>query len=163
MDSIVVESTGRVIVNHIVRAWCRLPYDGHPHGCPNFGKKPTCPPRIGLVDNIADLSRESYLIAIRFDLDEHQRKMKTRHPEWTAKQCRNLLYWQGKVRKRLVEEVIVFLDEHKGMRSTLIPEAMGVHVLKTARGLGIPVKIVPARYVYKIALIYYPKEKKKEV
>ncbi len=82
--------------------------------------------------------------------------MKEKHPEWSDRQARCCLYWQGSVRKQLREETKKFADKN-GMVYTLIPEAMGVNVIATARKLGVPIKAKPDDMIYKIALVGYSK------
>lgn len=140
-------------INYRAREWCKLPYPLHPHGCPNYGKKPTCPPFAPLFEDVIDLSKSIRLVAVGFNLEEHIRKMKLRHPHWSYRQCKNLLYWQGTVNTHLRAcsaprpgEVVLYC-----------PEAMGINVIATARLAGIPIETKPTRTVFKIALICTPR------
>lgn len=144
-------SADDIVVDLRAREWCKLPYPGHPHGCPNYGVSQNCPPKCPLITEYIDIEQGGYLHTVEFDIAEHMRKMKDAHPHWTERQCRNPLYWQGSVRKRLRESVESRMTL-EGEVYTLIPEAMGVHVFRTARGMGIPIKKYPERVVYKIAL-----------
>lgn len=40
----------------------------------------------------------------------------------------------------------------------MIPEAMGVHVIKTVRALHVPIEIRPRRTVFKVGLLGYPNQ-----
>lgn len=117
--------------------WCTLPYPGHPKGCPNF---PRC------IDQRKDFRDYSTSIkwkavVVDFDLKDHAMKMKLNHPWWSEKQCRNVLYWQNKVRAELkwrCREIAgpndIILD---------IPEACGVNLFMTMKHHGIYLKPRP--------------------
>lgn len=151
------EVTGRMVIDHRAREWCKLPYPGHPKGCPNIGEKPDCPPKAPLVEDWLDLSRPHWFIIEDFDISAFAERMKEKHPDWTDRQCRCVLYWQNIPRKHLREAIEDFQRMHPGTISTLLPEAMGVHVIKTARELGVPIKAKPNGTVFKIALVGYSK------
>ncbi|MFW9854605.1 MAG: hypothetical protein ACFFFG_06075 [Candidatus Thorarchaeota archaeon] len=91
-----------------------------------------------------------------FNLKAHRDKMKEKHPNWTEKQCRNVLYWQGGVRSRLKKKCIQFCQNTPRI-FTLLPEAMGVHVIRSVKKVDIPIKARPKDRVVKIALVGYPK------
>lgn len=147
-------------IDHRCRGYCTKPYPGHPKGCPNFFKHSECPPKIDVVENIFDLNKDLFFIIEEFDLKTHTEKMKLKHPEWSSSQLKNLLYWQGGVRKKLKEKTIKFIQEKdNSMIYTLLPEAMGVMVINTALKLGIPIEIRPKNKVIKIALVGYSKQK----
>ncbi len=153
----------KLIIDHKCRGYCKLPYHGHKNGCPNFGKHPECPPNVKTVEEIFDLSKDLFFITEEFDLKSHVEKMKSKHSNWSPTQCKNLLYWQGGVRKRLKEQTEMFVNNplwvegHK-LIYTLLPEAMGVMVIDTALDLGIPIERQPINKVIKIALIGYSKQ-----
>lgn len=130
----------RVIYNPKARdgTWCKLPYPNHPHGCPNF---PKCPAKFQDFKTL--VGYRWYAVTITFDLKGQATLMKMRHPEWTDRQARNCLYWQGHVRKMLrsetygrakhmapeekyddpeIKDPVVVLE---------IPEACGVDVVQT--------------------------------
>lgn len=147
---------GILEIDYRVRKFCKLPYPGHKNGCPNYGNSANCPPIVGLVEEIYDLDKPHYFLYYIFDIAAHVEVMKVRHPEWTDRQLRNCLYWQGTVRKGLtiLSKRIV---KGSGRIYTLIPEAMGVHVFKTMENLGIHLQRVNHSIIYKVALIGYPK------
>jgi hypothetical protein len=109
--------------------WCCNPYPGHPKGCPNFSKGCT---------TITDFTKYMdkylwYAVVEEFDLKSHAAAMKVKHPGWSERQCRNPLYWQGGVRKRLREKAQRLdpkLHEWGHMYHS-IPEAAGVDVFQT--------------------------------
>jgi len=146
---------GILEVNYMCRGYCKLPYSNHPKGCPNFNKSPECPPKSSMVEDVFDLNREMFFVVEEFNLKEHVAQMKLNHPRWTELQLRNLLYWQGGVRKRLKEKAEQFMQHD--MIYTLLPESMGVMVINTALKLGIPIETKPKEKVFKIALVGYPK------
>ena len=104
-----------------------------------------------------DLDSPVFFITIKFDIASHTTKMKGAHPDWTNRQCRNLLYWQGSVRKELKNytESLIALSDVK-LAVTYIPEAMGVDVFGTCANLEIPIERNPQHYVHKIAMLGRP-------
>lgn len=150
------EITGIMAIDYRSRDWCKLPYRDRPKGCKQYGRK-QCPPNAPLVEDWIDLNKPHWFIVTEFDLSSHAKRMKMKHPKWSERQCENLYYWQNTCRKALREGIKEFQKEHPGIISTLIPEAMGVHVFRTARKLGIPIKPRPKDTVFKIALVGYSK------
>ena len=139
-------------INYKARDWCKLPYPNHPLGCPNFGKRETCPPDAPLVENFFDFTRGLYLIIVKFDLEAHVLKMRREHQWWSDRQARCCLYWQARVNKSLANECELFRWAHPDMLTTQCPEAMGVNVIATAQLAGIPISVKPLKVVYKVAL-----------
>jgi len=143
-------------INYKAREWCKLPYPDHPKGCPNYGHKSTCPPTVPLLETLYDLSKPSYLVVVEFDLAGHVHKMLAKHPDWTERQTRCVLYWQGGVRKQLQAEVDYYLRIIPDLVATLCPEAMGMNVIATAQLAGVPVRVKPEDRVFKIAFLGSP-------
>lgn len=115
--------------------WCKLPYPNHPRGCPNYGKD-RCPPNAPLLEEYFDIQEHLYFVHSEFDLGAHALRMKEKHPNWTDRQCRCVLYWQGTSRKQLkdrIEEAVQLLDID-GISTC--PEAMGINVFATGRKCG---------------------------
>ena len=75
-----------------VRALCRRPYYGHPKGCPNWAKRPTCPPQAPLLPDVLELSQPVYCVWNAFDLAGHVSPLRERHPDWSERQLRCVLY-----------------------------------------------------------------------
>jgi len=117
--------------------WCLLPYPGHPKGCPNYGKKKTCPPVVPLIDNFIDVDGPIYLVYSEFDLASHAKRMKAIHPEWTDRQCRCVLYWQGTSKKLLKFEIKKAVIETGLDLFVDKPEAVGVNVYATCALSGL--------------------------
>lgn len=133
-----------------------MPYPRHPKGCPNYGKRASCPPAAPLVHEAFEIDRPLWLVAVMYDLGGHRARMRNKHPDWTEAQVNCCLYWQGVARKQLRDECSLFRFEHRGFWVTDCPEAMGVQVIRTARRAGIPVEPRPTDKVWKIALLGYP-------
>lgn len=98
------------------------------------------------------MNMEHYFIVETFDLDAFSNSMKVLHPQWSDKQCKCCLYWQNGVRKRLRQKCDSFIATKKGYTYTLIPEAMGVNVFRTAHRHKLMIRKNPA-VVYKVALV----------
>ena len=154
----VIEVTGQLVITPRARDWCKLPYPGHPNGCPNNGQRPCCPPTAPMVDAFIDLEQPHWFVIERFNLKDHKERMLFTHTDWSDRQAKCVLYWQGTVKKRLREKTETFIQTHPGAVYTLLPEAMGVNVIVTARRLGIPIEIKPENFVHKISLVGYPPE-----
>jgi hypothetical protein len=126
--------------------WCCSPYENHPHGCPNFVKGCTTK-RQSFSELIQKFDRWFAVIEV-FDLKAHAEKMKTKHPLWTERQCRNPLYWQGTVRHNLkvrAERLGDYLEFFYGNRGLLldIPEANGINVFETMAKVGVTLERKP--------------------
>ncbi len=137
-----------------VRGMCRLPYEGHPKGCPNFGVAERCPPKVVHLDEAYDLGAPFYAVWSAFPLGEHVAAMRAKHPDWSERQLRCVLYWQGTARKRLKAEIAKFRGEHPEIDWLVetTPEAMGMHVGKTMVQVGVVLPWPPAELAYHVAL-----------
>jgi hypothetical protein len=131
--------------------WCSSPYPGHKRGCPNIKK--------GCLRKTPDFAefpaRNWYAVIEEFDLAAHAKKMKEAHPDWSERQCRNPLYWQGGVRKRLRDKAAACAIVHNGDYILEIPEACGVDVFATMAKVGIVLERVPQK-VIKVMLVGTP-------
>ena len=152
-----LDVTGTLVVQEQTREWCRLPYPGHPRGCPNWGQKSSCPPKVCRVEYLFNLSKQHWFVVVDFDLAEHVRKMKLKHPDWSDSQLRCVLYWQGKVRSQLKKATLEFVRQHPGTIYSACPEAMGVNVFRTCHRHGLMMKKNPQNTVYKVTLVGYPR------
>lgn len=149
----------RLVTSDKVGAWCRLPYPGHPRGCPNIGRPPFCPPGSVHIVDYLDTSRPIYLVYSFFHLESHAEWMKCRHPHWTDRQCRNVLYWQGSVRAELRRNVSAAMSFLGCDAVTYCPEGQGVNVFATARLAGLRLdKTRRIRIDHHIALIGHSAE-----
>jgi predicted metal-binding protein len=125
------------IIQEDIRNLCRRPYPGHPKGCPNYGKRSTCPPDAPIYDSLYDLSRPVFAIITEFNLEAHAKRMREIHPDWSEAQLYCVLYWQGGARKNLRSNIAKFLSQHPGYKAETVPEAMGVNVTRTLWNAGI--------------------------
>jgi len=151
----------RLVLSEKAGDWCRLPYPGHPKGCPNFNKNPRCPPKIGHVRRHFELCDELYLVLYEFDLAAHEERMRALHPDWSEKQLRCVLYWQPKSRKQLKERARLAMFKLDLNQVTYCPEGMGVNVYVTARLAGLKLeKIRELRICRHVALIGNRKERR---
>ena len=150
-----VDVTGALRLNAHTAQWCQLPYPDHPNGCPQYGQRDCCPPQAPSIDDFIDLARQHWFLITEFDLAQYLKTMAEKHPDWTPKRLRCLLYWQGSIRKEQRDNIAVFHTEHTGTAHTLLPEAMGVNVLATLTHVGIEVEKHPETKILKVALVGY--------
>lgn len=133
------------------RDLCRLEYPNHPNGCPNYGKKISCPP---IASHLYMLINSSpiYIIWNVFLFGQHVQRMKLRHPEWSERQARCCLYWQGTARKQLRIEINNFLSVHHNMYVVQCPEASGVNVTETMANINKFLEWPPETIAYQVVL-----------
>jgi hypothetical protein len=91
---------------------------------------------MSIVD-FMDTESPMYLVYAAFHLEGHADYMKARHPGWSERQCRNVLYWQQTVRVQLRRNVYAAMTLLGLDAVTYCPEGMGVNVFVTARLAGI--------------------------
>lgn len=132
-----------------MRSFCVYPYPNHPKGCPNHGKKATCPPRVGRFPYVYSNRHDVWALWAEFDLGAHVRRMRKRHPLWTYRQLSCCLYWQGTVRKFLRESIAKWIEESKDLHpfltATTCPEGMGVNVTATMHNIGTELEWPPKK------------------
>ncbi len=143
------------------RSMCVRPYKNHKHGCPNFGKLPTCPPNIPcMYDQVFDMS-DVYAIVTKFNLYEHYHKMRANNPTLAEGQVRNKMYWQHTDLKNNDIAIAEYYNENKNMKdyiSTRLLECMGVDVVGTMRDAGLNLTFAEREITYRIAFaakVYY--------
>lgn len=159
---ITIHRLPKIIIDHKSRDWCKLPYPGHPYGCPNYGNRPDCPPIIDVFENLWDMSKPFDAVVCTFDMKHHIERMLSIHPDWTDRQCRCCLYWQNGVRKELNNAIItqkaVYLHSVRSssVNATLLPEAQGVNVFATMRQIGVKIMAKPKDVIYKVAIVGTP-------
>lgn len=144
------------ILSPKVRELCARPYHGHPKGCPNYGKRPSCPPAVPLLGDVLDLGQPVYAVWNIFDFGGHVARMRNRHPEWSTRQCECCLYWQGTARKQLRRQIWVFfldIERRELARVIMAPEAHGVDVTATMASLGHELEWPPKTVAYQVALV----------
>lgn len=139
---------------------CRKPYPNHKKGCPNFNKKPGCPPHTRFIEDVIYSTCYTYAIWTCFDLKSHVDRMKKRHPYWSQRQLECCLYWQGTARKNLRQEIERFKrwanrkrkTENKKLIIFETPEAHGVNVTVTMLNLGVRLQWPPKTITYQVAI-----------
>ena len=142
-----------VVYDPSVRELCTERYPNHTKGCPNYGKKPSCPPQAPLFMDICDSSRPIFVIWNRFDFGAHVARMKAKHPEWSERQLACCLYWQGTARKVLAGEIEEFKRTYPTYQVTRCPEAMGINVTATMKKyLAISLEWPPVNHAYQVAV-----------
>lgn len=122
------------------KRYCFLPYPNHPKGCPNcYGKCWGKRDKQVMIDTLIDMNRPIYIVYNEFNLEAHAQRMKSKHPHWSDRQCRCVLYWQSTSRKQLKERVAVVLQQLKPKPNfvTYIPELYGVNIYKTCETSGL--------------------------
>ena len=116
--------------------WCRYPYPGHPRGCPNFNRE-GCPPKAPFITDVMDLNRPVYIAFSEFNLQAHVFKMRRKHPNWSERQLKNVLYWQGTSRKQMRQRAKVAQFCTGGNVVLTCPEAHGVNIYATCACSGL--------------------------
>jgi len=146
------------VIDYTVRALCLQPYPLHPNGCPNVGHCDRCPPTAPLYDEYFDLSYPTYAVINEFDFKSHVEKMKLKHPTWSERQLKCVLYWQGSARKQLNKEVEKWLKYPMcgGFESTKCPEGMGVDVTETLKRVGIELEWPVERIARQVVFLGVP-------
>lgn len=139
-------------IDYQVRNLCCHSYPNHPNGCPNYGKRKTCPPHMGYVDKTLDLSKPVYIIWSIFDFKAHVAKMMLTHPDWTERQVKCCLYWQPRARKVLEQEIDAFHAQYPETTVFRCPEAMGVNVTETMWSIGQMLQWPPSTKTYQVAI-----------
>ena len=163
----VVEINGSdVPFSRKVQGFCLKRGGSFSKGCPNFGKKPGCPPQ-PLIDKVLDLSKKVFVIYTDFDICAVATRMRHAHPEWTIKQCYNSRYWQQTARKIHQQDVREFLKKKLviiswGLRTTEViksPEAHGVNVHELMKNeVGITLEWPPRNITRLISIFGQKKE-----
>ena len=142
------------VIDVSVRDLCRCRYPGHPKGCPNYGKRGSCPPQARLLNKVLALDAKVWVVWNRFALGNHAARMLARHPNWSYRQCVCCLYWQNGARKSLEEKIQAFLKTRRG-RPVVVrcPEARGVNVTATMASVGVRLQWPPKQWAYQVALL----------
>jgi len=120
--------------------WCRLPYPDHPKGCPNY---PHCIAKHDDIMNSKYTGYHWYAVVEEFDLLAYSKAMRAKHPDWSDRQCKNLLYWQGNVMKRLKAKAEHYMRQLSGDVLLSMPEAHGVQVYETMERVGVIIRKNP--------------------
>lgn len=145
------------VIDESVRGLCAKPYPRHPKGCPNFGKRATCPPAVPLYQDMYDLERPVIAVWNVFDLEAHVERMQSKHPDWSQAQLECCLYWQGTARKVLRKKIHQAHGTKYEMRVETCPEAMGVNVTATMASIGVELEWPLVTRAVQVALLGCPR------
>lgn len=145
LETVIVEDRARD------GTWCTLPYLGHPRGCPNYPKCIESRPPFNEFEGF-----DWFAVVIKFDLKDHAERMKKKHPKWSERQCRNLLYWQPAVMKALRIRAEQFAFPIFGDVILDLPEANGVQVFDTMAKHGLILERHKPDTIHKVMLVGKP-------
>lgn len=139
------------------RGLCVREYPNHKKGCPNYGEKPMCPPNILMYDQVFNIKKDIYLIYTIYKLGDHIREYKAKFPNWTERQLRNVIYWQGTAKRIHKEEIKKFMSLHKDLNYVAVtPESFGVDVTETLANVGIDLPWPPVEESYRVSFAAEP-------
>ena len=145
-----------VCITYQPRCMCIRPYKNHPEGCPNFGKKPGCPPNVPMYDQIFDKKTEKFAIVTKYNLAEYYRQRRERRPDLAEGQIRNSRCWQPTTKKENDIAIGEFFQENPEMSNyvaTRFLECMGVDVIGTMRNVGLKLTFPVEDIVYRVAFV----------
>lgn len=125
-----------LIIDPEIQKLCARPYYKHPHGCPKFGKCPTCPPNQLLLNEVFDFNQELFVIYTEFGVGNIAERVRQKHPDWTPRQWYNLRYWQPMARQFQAQEEQRAIYEF-GIEIDRDPEAHGVNITELMKTKGI--------------------------
>jgi len=102
-----------------------------------YWHKNGCPPNVKYITEILDFNKPFWIVYSEFDLDNHVHRMKQKHPKWSDRQLRCVLYWQNTARKRLKEIAKIAQYETGAGVVLFYPEAHGVNIYATCQKHGL--------------------------
>jgi len=110
-------------------------------------------------ENVFDLDEPMYLVFKNFDLKNHAMKMKKAHPNWTERQCKNLLYWQRTIDNIVHKRAKRFIKIKNLNRYMTVGEGFGLNIYATCRNAGLKLEHIRRglNTVRKLALLAKPK------
>lgn len=137
--------------------WCRLPYPKHADGCPNFGKKDSCPPS---MPYFLDVYEEKVLVAyLRFDFKSYLSWRQGIHPDWGIREIRNPRHFQNHLDAALRNGIKNLGQDYLNEREAVFsPEAMAVNMHLTCQKAGINLEWPPQEVMYRVAFLALPKD-----
>jgi len=171
-------SRNSVIFTHKTHIWCTLPYPNHRNGCPNYNKNPLCPPNTRIFEDQLENYNYFYLIYAIFNIFEYKTYMLKKHPDWSDRKARCLLYWQKSIKKLLkkyIQDIYLNnndysfylfssgsggkIDNIKQERIYSM-EAAGINVIQTLINNGIEIEVKPIKIIHIVNLMCSDKELK---
>lgn len=146
-----------------VKTWCGLSYPGHPKGCPNYlTDKEDCPNNSPYISDILDLTKPMFLVFSEFNLKQHILNMKRKHPDWTDKQCKNVLYWQRISKKQMIDRAMRACKLTNSNKIITKGESYGVNLYITCKKAGLHLeKIKNIKTCHYVAILGHLKRKDK--
>jgi len=140
------------IIEHPIKQcahWCGMPYPGHPKGCPNYLGKGDKRNRICKnnathnmqLSDLFDLDKPVWMVWSRFDVDEQERRMQARWPDWTPRQCRNLRLWQSSL-VSVVKKKSIQMAIKAGPEYVIITSGFGLNVYRTCWKAGVKIDLM---------------------
>lgn len=149
-----------IVFSDKVRWYCTMPYPGHPDGCPNYNRNPSCPPMSRKRDDILSRYDQFHLVVASFDIERYVAIMKGLHPDWTAKQLRNVLYWQSSVKKAMKKAIVTsnvvyseVLGAGSGFWKSQSMESAGIYVFGMLKKNGIDFDVKARKKIKMVALL----------
>ncbi len=144
--------------------WCRKPYAGYPNGCPNYGKRDSCPPKAACARKLVETYQHFYLVYAWFRIAEFAVRRQARFPKWTTKQLRNPRHWQAQLKRMLREYIANLGIGILGLHSVVLGTGSGfwgapsmegacINVFPTLRKAGIAHQVNPSSHITLVALI----------
>ena len=161
---LIIKEVNNIIYIKDINRLCQLPYPGHKKGCPNYNKKESCPPNNQRFDEMYNVDKTIWMVALQFDLKAHMDKLRLVHPNWSDRQLRCVLYWQSKLRKMLRSEVNKFLEDKPDLSVDYSPERREINVCKMMEAYGIPLewngsKVWQVAFIGKLRKVNEPLQK----
>jgi len=151
-----------LVTSNKTRGWCLLPYPNHPKGCPNYRKK--CRWGAPPIEFYFDLYKPMYAVFSEFNLEAHMERMKKKHPKWSNRQARCVLYWQSTSRKQLKEQIQLARNRFDCNIVSTCPEWLGVNVYATLAQSGLRLeKIKDLKICRHVALIGTRRKEKDDI
>lgn len=151
--------------------WCTLPYPDHKNGCPNYNKNPLCPPNTKIMEKHLENYRVFYLIYAIFNIFEYKNYMLKKHPDWSDRKAKCLLYWQKSIKKLLKKYILdLFLNNNDysfylfnsgsggkmnnfKQEKIYSMEAAGINVIQTLINNGIEIEVKPIKIIHIVNLL----------
>lgn len=132
--------------------WCTRPYVNHPKGCPNFGIREDCPPKLPYFLDVYEPNVR--VASLRFNFEKYLEWNKGKHPNWTERALRNPRHFQRHLDANLEREIEKFNTD--GFIPVYTAEAMSVNIHLTCLRAGIRLEWPPAKLMYRIAILAQP-------
>jgi len=140
--------------NDEIKTLCRCPYPLHPKGCPNSSRCDLFP----LLDTIFD--PVVYLGVLQVDAASLWDLRRSIDSNWTDRQIRNPIQWQGHFRKELKNNMERNLIKFPSYQILTMPEGFGDNVFERLTSQGVPIERKPSQNLF---MVNYFCQKKKNI